>query len=844
MSLSEDRKLPASSLRRQANLSALGFRTTKGLDKLSGLIGQERAVRSVNFGLSVQSKGYNIFMVGEPGCGRTTYALEELRRAAASMPAPDDWVYVYNFDDPSVPLALRLPAGRGRELAKDAADAVEELKTALSKAFDNNEFEDSKAHLVKAFQDEVNSIMEELRKWAESKNFAIKRTPQGFVNLPLITAPPLPAPGSEAAEGEEPKEAEPVLREMQQEEFEKLSESEQAELQKASEEISQKTLEKLRLIREKEKDLKEKIHELESQICRVAIAPVMSELRTKYQPNEKLERWLDDFSEDLIANFNVFLAAVRDDQADVDFSRYEVNAFVSNNPNDGAPVVCETNPIYYNLVGKVDYENRQGNLYTDFRRITPGAMHRANGGFLLLDADELLRQFMSWDVLKRVLRYRELAIENLAEQLGYIPVSSLRPEPIPVDMKVVIVGTPYLYYLLNIYDPEFSKVFKVKAEFDSEMLRTDESEMQIARFVAGFVEREGKLHFTAAAVGEVIEWASRLVEDKNKLSTQLNKIAEVLVESTALAKGAGKRQVGVEHVRNALSEKLFRSDMWEEKVLDEYKNGVIKIDTDGFAVGQINGLTVSQLIDHSFGSPVRITANVFMGTEGVVNIEREVRMTGPIHNKGLMTLTSYLGRMYAKKYPLSISARIAFEQTYGGIEGDSASSTELYCLLSAIAEIPLDQGIAVTGSVDQRGNIQPIGGVNEKIEGFFRYCEHNGLTGRQGVMIPVQNERHLMLCHEVTEAVRKGKFHIWSISTIDEGIEILTGVPAGTPDENGDYPKDSVHGRVQAALEEWLERSFRYKKVIGDRIDPPKKKRQPKKEKASPESAGGGREAE
>lgn len=827
MSLTEDKKLSANSLRRPANLKALGFRTTKGLDRLSGLIGQERAVRSVSFGLSVQNKGYNIFMVGEPGCGRTSYAIGELKRAAASMPAPDDWIYVYNFDDPSVPLAINLPAGKGRELAKDASDAVEELKTTLSKAFDNNEFEDSKAHLVKAFQDEVNSIMEELRKWAESKNFAIKRTPQGFVNLPLITAPP--AAPREQSDGEAPPEGEAALREMQQDEFEKLSAEEQAKLQKASEEISQKTLEKLRLIREREKDLKEKIHELEGQICRGAIAPVMSELRAKYRPNGKLERWLDDFSEDIIANFNLFLAAVRDDQADVDFSRYEVNAFVSNNPNDGVPVICETNPIYYNLVGKVDYENKQGNLYTDFRRITPGAMHRANGGYLLLDANELLRQFMSWDVLKRVLRYRELAIENLAEQLGYIPVSSLRPEPIPVDMKVVAVGTPYIYYLLNIYDPEFSKVFKVKAEFDAEMQRTDESEMQIARFVAGFVEREGKLHFTAAAVGEVIEWASRLVEDKNKLSTQLNKIAEILVESTAQAKVSGKRLVGIGQVRKALSEKIFRRDLWEEKVFDEYRNGVIRIDTDGFEVGQINGLTVSQLIDHSFGSPVRITANVFMGTEGVVNIEREARMTGPIHNKGLMTLSSYLCRMYAKKFPLSISARLAFEQTYGGIEGDSASSTELYCLLSAISEIPLNQGIAVTGSVDQRGNIQPIGGVNEKIEGFFNYCRHNGLTGRQGVMIPAQNVRHLMLCHEVTEAVKKGKFHIWSISTIDEGIEILTGIPAGTPDASGEFPKESVHGRVQAALEEWLERSYRYKKVMNDRVDPPKKKRGSKK---------------
>ena len=844
MSLIKDKRLPADRLRRAADLEALGFKTTKGLDKLAGLVGQDRAVRSVGFGLSVQSKGYNIFMVGEHGCGRTTYATEELRRAAADMPAPDDWVYVYNFDDPSLPLAISLPAGKGRELAKDAEDAIEDLKTALSKAFDNNEFEDNKAQLVKSFQDEVNAIMEELRKWAESKDFAIKRTPQGFVNLPLIMAPPLSQPPrdegqNEAGDKDEEGEKQLVRREMQQEEFEKLSEEQQETLHKVSEEISQKTLEKLRLIREREKELKEKIKELESQICRVAIAPILTELRAKHMPNEKLSRWLDDLTEDLIANFNVFLAAVRDDAAEIDFSRYEVNAFVSNNPRDGAPVVCETNPIYYNLVGKVDYENRQGNLYTDFRRITPGAMHRANGGFLLLDADELLRQFMSWDVLKRVLRYRELSIENLGEQLGYIPVSSLRPEPIPIDMKVVIVGTPYLYYLLNIYDPEFQKVFKIKAEFDSDMPRTAESEYQIAQFVAGFVAREGRLNFTVAAVGEVIEWASRLVEDRNKLSTQLNKIAEVLVESTAYAKAEGKKLVGVDHVRRALAEKIYRADMWEDKVLEEYRKGVIRIDTEGSVVGQINGLTVSQLIDHSFGSPVRITANVFMGAEGVVNIEREVRMTGPIHNKGLMILTSYLGRMYARDFPLSVSARIAFEQTYGGIEGDSASSTELYCLISAIADIPLNQGIAVTGSVDQMGFIQPIGGVNEKIEGFFRYCKARGLTGEQGVIIPVQNEQHLMLNHEVTEAVKKNKFHIWSIATIDEGIEILTGIPAGARDENGNYSKESVHGRVQSALEGWLERSFRYKKLMADRVDPPKKRG---KKKAAPEKGEEGPE--
>jgi len=458
-------------------------------------------------------------------------------------------------------------------------------------------------------------------------------------------------------------------------------------------------------------------------------------------------------------------------------------------------------------------------------------MHKANGGFLLLEAEELLRQFMSWDALKRVLRCRELFIENLGEQLGYIPVSSLRPEPIPIDMKVVVVGTPYLYYLLNIYDPEFQKIFKIKADFDTDMPRTKESEMQLAQFIAGFVEHEGKLNFTVSAVGEVIEWSSRLVENQNKLCTQFNKIAEILVEATAWARMDGKKQVGLSHVRKALEEKTFRSNLLEDKIREAYNEGVIKIDTKGSVVGQINGLTVAQLVDHSFGSPVRITANVFMGQEGIVNIEREVNMTGPIHNKGLLILSSYLGRKYAQDFPLSMTARIAFEQTYGGVEGDSASSTELYCMLSALSGIPLKQSIAVTGSVDQFGNIQPIGGVNEKIEGFFSYCKVFGLTGEQGVMIPHQNEQHLMLSHEVLDAVRKGKFHIWSVKTIDEGIEILTNVKAGTSDANGEFQADTIHAKVKTCLEAWIERSFKHKKKMQDKVDPPEDKKKSKGKK-------------
>ena len=832
MSLINDKKLQVEKLRRKADLNALGFRTTKSLEKLNGLIGQERAVRAVDFGLSVQSKGYNIFMVGEPGSGRTSYAKKTLENIAATMPAPDDWVYVYNFDDSGVPLAISLPAGKGKELSKDAENAIEDLKTTLSKAFDNTEYEDNKAHLVKSFQEVVNKLMEDLRKWAEEKKFAIKRTPQGFVNLPMIMALPLeeqlPEPQDKGVEQEskkntKKKKPKPILREMQQEEFEKLSKKEQDSLQKVSEEISQKTLITLRLIREREKDLKERIKELEGQICRNAIEPILSEFNTKYTPNKRLEDWLKSLTEDIVSNFSMFLAAERDETTEIDFSRYEVNAFVSNNPNDGAPVILETNPIYYNLVGKVDYESRQGNLYTDFRRITPGAMHKANGGFLLLDAEEILSQFMSWDVLKRVLRYRELSIENLGEQLGYVPVSSLRPEPIPVDIKVVIVGTPYLYYLLNVYDSEFQKIFKIKADFDTEMKRTPESEKQLAQFISGFVAHEGKLNFSVGAVGEVIEYSSRLVEDQNKLCTQFNKIADILVEATAWAKVDGKKQVGLTHVQKAIEDKLFRSGLLEEKIQESYTDEVIKIETKGSVVGQINGLTVIQLVDCSFGAPVRITANVFMGQEGIVNIEREVEMTGPIHNKGLLTLSSYLGRMYAHEHPLTIAARIAFEQTYGGIDGDSASSTELYCLLSAIAEVPLKQGIAVTGSVDQFGSIQPIGGVNEKIEGFYRYCKVAGLTKEQGVIIPHQNEQQLMLSHEVVQAVKKGQFHIWSVKTIDEGIEILTGLKAGKLNKEGKYPENSIHYKVKASLENWILRSSKHQKKIRDIVEPPKK---------------------
>lgn len=800
-------RLTTNQLRRKTDLEAFDFSSTGDLPCLGELIGQERAVRSMAFGLEVKSKGYNIFVLGEPGSGRTTYTLEKLREKAKTQKAPDDWVYVYNFDRPNEPLAVNLPPGQAKALASAVDELVEELKQALSKAFDNSQYEDNKAQLVKEFQERVNGLMEELRGWSKEQGFAIKRTPQGFVNIPLLQ--------------EEDDEGNKTEREMQQEEFETLEDPEQKRLHKISEQVSQKTLEVLRSIRDEEKELKEKIRQLEAEICRNALEPYLADLKDRFAEGggEKLKSWIVSLAEDIIANFGAFVASARDENAEADFNRYSVNVLVSNDPDDGAAVVWETNPTYYNLVGKVEYESRQGYLYTDFKKIVGGAVHRANGGYLVVDAEQFFRQFMSWDALKRILRTGELNIENLGEQLGFVPVSSLRPEAIPVDMKVVIIGTRYLYHLLMIYDPDFQKLFKIKADYDVDMPRNIATERQLACFIASYVSHEHQLHFTKEGVGEVVDWASRLAEHQDRMSTQFNRLAEILVEASAWASSEGASEVCREHVIRAIEEKTFRSNLIEERFLRAFEEGTIRIDTEGEALGQINGLTVIDLRDHAFGHPVRITANVYMGQEGIVNIEREVKMTGPIHNKGLLTLGSYLGRTYAQDMPLSLSARIAFEQTYSGIEGDSASSTELYALLSALSGFPLRQDLAVTGSVDQFGMIQPIGGVNEKIEGFFHYCKARGLTGSQGVIIPVQNVKNLMLRREVLEAVEEGHFSIWAVSSIDEGIEILTGKPAGRTtfgdDDAPEVLKETVHGSIRLRLREWYRRAGELKKLFG-----------------------------
>ena len=798
-------RLAPEKLRRIKDPQSWGLDGTDGMPagaKPMKPIGQARAVESMEFGLIVPGKGYNIFVVGQPGSGRTSYALDRLRSRAHGLPAPEDWLYLYNFDEPGEPLAISVPAGRGKELSAALDSLLNDLRVTISKAFEQSQYEDAKAQYVKSFQEKAGAVMDELREEAARFRFSLKRTPQGFINIPMIEA--------------EDEEGQKVVREIQQEEFEALDEKEQKRFHELSEEVSQRTLLGLRRIRDMEKELKEKVGKLEAEICRTAIAPCLADVCEAYQDNAPLTAWFGRMAEDVIENFGAFVTSMRDESAEVDFTRYKANLFVSNDPKKGAPVIWETNPTYYNLAGKVEYESRQGYLYTDFRRIVAGAFHRANGGFLVLDAEKVLMNFMSWEAIKRLLRTREASIENLGEQYGAVPVSSLRPSPIRMDLKIVMIGSPYIYELLQYYDPEFRKLFKIKASFDVDMPRNAASERRMGRCIAGIAAREGLMPFDAEALSEVVEWSSREAGDQNLLSVEMGRLRELLVESSAWAsvmdKGAGR--VTRKHVRKAIGHKNYRSALYQEKLMRALHDGVIRVDTSGEAVGQINGLSVIDLTDHRFGHPSRITANVFMGQEGVVNIEREVRMTGPIHNKGLMILSSYLGRKYAQDMPLTLSARITFEQNYGGIEGDSASSTELYCLLSALSGLPLKQGIAVTGSVDQFGNVQPIGGVNEKVEGFFACCGLAGLTGEQGVMIPKANVRHLMLDDEVVQAVRDGKFSIWAVATIDEGIELLTGVSAGR-ERNGSYPARSVHGRVKARLARMLEDNVKLRRKFG-----------------------------
>jgi lon-related putative ATP-dependent protease len=773
-------------LRRTCDPALFPFETTAELDGLEGIVGQSRAVGAMNFGLGTNCPGYNIFIVGQPGTGRTTYALRAVKEKAARQPVPPDWCYVYNFSNPSQPRVLVLPGGKGRVFRRDIEDLEAALREGIPKSFDGEEYERQKARIIQDFQQVRTALLEELTLKAKERGFALKITNSGFLTVPIVDG-----------------------REVAQDDYSGLDASVQRDIETRSQELRVEAADIMRRISQAERKLRARIRELDHSIGLSAVGHLIEELRQKYGDHPQVGEYLEAYKNDVLEHLDDFKAQEGEEQLPAlllaarrrDTLKYKVNLLVDNSEGQGAPVIYETNPTWYNLLGRVEYQNELGSFSTDFTKIRAGAFHRANGGYLILHATDLLANPLAWQALKRVLKTREILVESLADQYSSLALSTLRPEPVPLTTKVVLIGNPRLYQLLYHYDEDFKKLFKVKVDFNDDMERNGESEMQIARFAAQQAKGEGLRHFHRDAVARVVEYSSRLAANQDRLSTHFNELRELLYEADVWAGLDNAAVVARTHVNKAIAEKIHRSNRWQEYRERLLSEGKLLVSTRGEAVGQINGLSVLSSGDYQFGVPVRITANTFAGRGGIINIEREIELSGRIHSKGVLTLSGYLGQRFAQRRPLALSASITFEQLYGGVEGDSASGAELFALLSSLADLPLSQGIAVTGSVNQKGEIQPVGGINEKVEGWFETCALQGLTGTQGVIIPRRNVSDLMLNDEVLEAVSQGRFHVYAMDSVEQGLEILTGVPAGQADNRGEYPEHSIFGRVQARLD-------------------------------------------
>ncbi|MER3410077.1 MAG: ATP-dependent protease [Thermoleophilia bacterium] len=772
--------LSPETLRRRADPASFPFRTTEEVEPLVGTVGQPRALDAIDFGLQVATAGYNIFAAGLPGSGRATTIRDYLERASVRRPPADDWVYVHNFRDADRPNAIRLPPGRGQELARDMDEFVQAARRELARAFESEDYDRRQREIVAAVQRRRDALVQELKAFAADRGFALELTPAGVVTSPVRGGRPLT-----------------------REEFAALPPEERQRIAQANEEIQEQTAGFLRRLHQLEKEAQGELRELEREVARFATGRLFRELHEKYADNAEVIAYLEQVEQDVLERVGelrapeeeglpVFLAMLRRPS---DLARYRVNVLVDNGGARGAPVVVETNPTYYNLVGRIEYRPSFGTMVTDFREIKAGALHRANGGFLLLDALEVLRHPFAWEALKRALRDGHVRIENLGEEWSAVPTATLRPEPIPLDVKVCLIGQPLLYHFLYAVDEDFRELFKVKADFSPEMEWSDEHLQSYAAFVSRWVRAAGLRHFDREAVARLVEHGARLREDQGKLSTRLLDISDIVSEASFWAGLAGRQVVTGKDVERAIEKREYRSSLLEERVQELIAEGTIRIDTDGARVGQVNGLSILDLGDYTFGRPSRVSARVSIGRGGVQSIEREIELSGPIHSKGVLILSGYLAGQYAQETPLALAATLTFEQSYDEVEGDSASSTELYALLSALSGLPLDQGMAVTGSVDQYGQVQAVGGVTRKVEGFYATCKAKGLTGRQGVVVPAANVRHLMLDEEVVEAVREGRFHVWAVSTVDEGIELLTGRPAS-----------EVHALVAKQLKAYAER--------------------------------------
>jgi len=780
--------LEADQLRRACDSAQFGFDTTEELEDLSEVIGQERAVSAVRFGIGIQRDGYNLFALGPSGTGKRTTISQFLERRASEEPIPPDWCYVNNFEDNQKPNALRLPPGKGIELRKDMEQLIEELRTAIPALFESEDYQTRKQELQEEFQEKQEAALNDIQERAKKRDIALIRTPVGLAFAPV-------------EEGEV----------VSPDEFQKLSEEKREAVKEDIAELQEDLQEAMRQARQWERKTRERMKELDREVAMLAVGHRIEELRETYADVERVVEYLEAVKDDVIDNVDDFRRGGSEDGESIlgipmerareaTFRRYKVNVIVDHSESEGAPVIYEEHPTYNNLIGRIEHIAQMGALVTDFNLIRPGALHDANGGYLLIDARELLLQPYAWEGLKRVLRAQEVRTESLSQALSLVSTVSLEPDPIPLSVKVVLIGERLLYYLLNQYDPDFSELFKVEADFSDEMPRTGDNDQLYARLIATIGRREELRPFDRDAVARVIERSSRIAGDNRKLSTHLLSIADLLEEADYWAGDEGRDIVTAEDVQKSINKKIERADRLRERTQEHIERGMILIDTTGEKTGQVNGLSIIALGDYAFGRPNRITARTRLGKGNVVDIEREVELGGPIHSKGVLILSGFLSARYASEYPLSLSASLVFEQSYAGVEGDSASLGELCVLLSALADIPIKQSLAVTGSVNQHGEVQPIGGVNEKIEGFFDACRAKGLTGTQGVLIPEVNVEHLMLRSHVIETANRGQFHVYPVATVDEAIELLTGVPAGERDEEGRFPEGSVNYLVEERL--------------------------------------------
>lgn len=789
-------QLSAGDLRRICDPDQFEFKSTAELDDLEDIIGQERAIRAVSFGIDIESPGYHMYALGPSGTGKTTTIKKFLERKAKQQPTPDDWCYVNNFEVRDKPHALRLRAGMGCKFQAHIDNLVDELKVEIPNAFESEDYEKEQEQINQLFQKRHQVFFQELEVAAKSKGLALLQTPRGILLAPVISGEVLSA-----------------------EDFKKLDESTRLKINNRQEELQEEMRETLRRVQELQQESKDELRKLDRQVVGYAVEHLIDRLKEKYGQFQAIVEFLDAIRADLLDNVEAFKHAREMEQAKQqlpfpvvqpegrpDFEQYRVNLVVDNCDTEGAPVIVESNPTYANLVGRVEHQVKFGALLTNFSMIKCGTLHRANGGYLMVEARDILSKPLAWDGLKRALKGGEVKIESLYQALGAISTRTLDPEPIPLDIKVIVIGSPMLYYLLYNLDEDFRELFKVKADFDIQMTWSEETAHAYAKFIGTICREESLRHFKPSGVAKVIEQSARMVAYQDKLVTTFGEIVDLIRQASYWAGKNDHELVQGSDVRQAIEEQVYRSNRIEERIQEMIEDQTILIDTGGEVVGQVNGIAILPLGDYTFGKPSRITARTFVGRAGVVNIDRETELGGRIHNKGVMILTGYLGGKFALEMPMAFSASITFEQSYEEVEGDSASSAELYALLSSLSGFPIHQDFAVTGSVNQRGQVQAIGGVNKKIEGFFDVCEKNGLTGEQGVIIPGSNVNNLMLREDVVSAVEDGKFHIFPISSIDQGIELLTGKEAGERMEDGSYPDGSVYHAVQACLKELAEK--------------------------------------